>query len=321
MKLCIIGSGGIGKKRAIASRALGINDIVFVDNDIKRANNLASEFNGKAAASIEENFDAALICTPHNSLSKIAISCLKKNIPILIEKPGGSSLNEILAIKHNNRKAIPISIGFNHRFHSSFGEIKKYIDEGLLGEILFVRASYGHGGRLGYEKEWRSSKKISGGGQLIDQGAHLIDLCNWLLGPLKLKYAHLPTLYWDMEVEDNCFVALEGEENKFAWLHATWTEWKNNFSFEITGTKMKMQVDGLGGSYGTEKLKIYNLLPELGPPETTIREFPFPDRSWEKELNNFFNALNGTEKLLGDLDDCIKMHQIINDCYKQFGKK
>ena len=73
---------------------------------------------------------------------------------------------------------------------------------------MFIRARYGHGGRVGYEKEWRAQPAISGGGELIDQGAHLIDLSRWFLGDLTVDYAAVPTLFWDMPVDDNCFLAL-----------------------------------------------------------------------------------------------------------------
>ena len=125
---------------------------------------------------------------------------------------------------------------------------------------------------------------ISGGGELIDQGAHLIDLSRWFLGELTLDYAAMPTYFWPIEVEDNCFLALRGQPGEMAWLHASWTEWKNTFSFEITGRDGKLTIDGLGGSYGNERLTFHKMLPQMGPPETTIWEYPSSDSSWAKRV-------------------------------------
>jgi predicted dehydrogenase len=178
------------------------------------------------------------------------------------------------------------------------------VDAGALGPLLFVRGRYGHGGRPGYGDEWRSRPEISGGGELLDQGTHLIDLARWFLGELELEYASTPRWFWPGAVEDNCFLALRGRPDTMAWLHAGWTEWKNLFSLEITGRDGKLQLDGLGGSYGTERLTLYRMLPALGPPETTIWEYPVDDRafdrSFELELEAFAGARPGDTRSLED---------------------
>lgn len=322
MKLCIVGCGLIGKKRAEAAKKLGVENFIFVDLKKDLADKLAGQFGGSAYDSFEMALDknpdtgAVIIATLHRALSDLSVTALTRGIPTLVEKPGAVSLDEALRIKAANIYNVPISVGFNHRFHPALLMVNDWVQSGKLGELMFIRARYGHGGRIGYGSEWRSQREVSGGGQLIDQGAHLIDLALWYLGPMALDYAHIPNMYWqDSDVEDNCFVALKGNKKKFAWLHATWSEWKNTFSFEITGRDAKMEVSGLGGSYGTETLKIYEMLPEMGPPKTTIHEFPFADNSWQLELQNFFEAIKSNKKIIGDLNDCIQMHEIIKTAY------
>jgi len=324
MKICIVGCGLIGEKRAKAAKKLGCDEFVFVDLNLSLAKKLAQNFNGGAFSEFQQaldknlDIDAVIVATSHHALSDIGVISLQNGIPTLIEKPGAVSLDEIYRIKDANNKNVPVSVGFNHRFHPSLLLINDWVSQGKLGELMYVRARYGHGGRIGYGSEWRCQREVSGGGQLIDQGAHLIDLALWYMGPLALEYAYIPNLYWsESDVEDNCFVALKGSQKRFAWLHATWSEWKNTFSFEISGKDVKMEVSGLGGSYGTETLKIYEMLPEMGPPKTTIYEYPFVDSSWELELDNFFGAIYRNEKIVGDLDDCIKMHEIVHSAYQQ----
>jgi predicted dehydrogenase len=152
---------------------------------------------------------------------------------------------------------------------------------------MFVRARYGHGGRLGYEREWRAAPEVSGGGEAIDQGIHLIDLARWFLGEFVDVQGAAPTFYWDMPVEDNAFFLLRTAAGCVAFLHASWTEWKNLFSFEYSGRRGKLEIVGLGGSYGTERLAHYRMLAAMGPPETTIYEYLAADDSWEAEMADF----------------------------------
>ena len=121
----------------------------------------------------------------------------------------------------------------------------------------------------------------------MDQGVHLIDLAGSFLGKFDKIDGHVATSFWDMAVDDNAFMSLRTPKNQTAWLQVSCTEWKNLFSFEIYGRDAKLHIEGLGGSYGIERLYYYRMLPEMGPPETTIWEFPRGDESWKKEMEVF----------------------------------
>jgi predicted dehydrogenase len=172
---------------------------------------------------------------------------------------------------------------------------------------MFARARYGHGGRIGYDREWRMDRAVSGGGELIDQGMHLLDLYHALLGPLPVASALLRTQFWDADVEDNAVVVL-GEPGAraapWATFHVTWTEWKNLFSLEVTCRTGKLTVDGLAGSYGPQTLRIYAMRPELGPPDAEQIAFPAQDVSWLGEWRHFREALLAGDgrALSGDLE-------------------
>jgi predicted dehydrogenase len=198
-------------------------------------------------------------------------------------------------------------VGFNHRFHPGIARAVHEVRSGRHGELMHVRARYGHGGRLGYDGEWRADPVRSGGGELVDQGMHLLDLTHWLAGPLPLHAALLRTHFWDTPVEDNAALIL-GEQSRtepWAILHVSWTEWKNLFSLEIYCRTAKIQVDGLVRSYGPQRLTIYRMRPELGPPEVQEVAYPDEDRSWQREWASFTEAIEaGDERLLnGDLND------------------
>jgi predicted dehydrogenase len=181
-----------------------------------------------------------------------------------------------------------------------------------------IRARSGHGGRLGYEEEWRGSRALAGGGELLDQGIHLIDLVRYLAGDAELAFAELRTDYWRTDVEDNAFVALRCRSGPFAWLHASWTEWKNLFSFEVGMERAKLEISGLGGSYGVERLTLYEMLPELGPPDTTSWEWPRRDESWTREIDDVLKSLNGEAGAVGaDINDATEALRLIETAYRR----
>jgi predicted dehydrogenase len=133
---------------------------------------------------------------------------------------------------------------------------------------------------------------------------------------LSLQYAAAPTYFWKIPVDDNCFLALRTAPGQMAWLHASWTEWKNIFSFEIAGRDGKLVIEGIGGSYGVERLTFYQMLPEMGPPETTTWEFPFQDRSWAAEFADFAAAIRERRRPCGDIHDAVANLEIIEKVYK-----
>jgi len=324
MRIGIIGCGLIGKKRADAAVAQGHMVTCITDIDAVRANTLAEKTGATALATsnavISSDVDAVVIATPHNQLAGIALSAVEAGKHVLLEKPGARTALELQPVAAASKKHNRIvKVGFNHRFHPALMKAHEIFSSGAIGELMFIRGRYGHGGRVGYEKEWRCEREISGGGELIDQGSHLIDLSRWFMGDLALEYASLPTCFWNTQVEDNCFLALRTPKKQIAWLHASWSEWKNTFSFEIYGRIGKLAIDGLGGSYGMEKLTHYRMLPEMGPPETTTYEYPETDRSWDREFAEFAAAITEKRQPNGNIHDALAMLALIDTAYKGEG--
>jgi predicted dehydrogenase len=195
--------------------------------------------------------------------------------------------------------SVKLKCGFNHRFHPGIKQAKTWVSQGLIGELISIRCQYGIGGRPGYDKEWRANSKIAGGGQLMDQGMHLIDLCRWFLGDFNEVFGFLETSYWDMPLEDNAFALLRTYKRQVASMHASWTQWKNQFIFEITGKDGYIIIDGLGGSYGTEKA-ILGKRAFLEPFREETIEFRGDDHSWHEEWQEFVTAIRENREPLGN---------------------
>jgi predicted dehydrogenase len=293
----IIGCGLIGQKRAAAisaeDRVVAVADLA-TDRAEALARRHSAEVMKDAEALVKRrDVDVVVVATTHNVLAETARIAVEHGKHVLLEKPGARRPAELEALAELARsQSVCVQVGFNHRYHPALLKAHALIRAGEIGPLYYIRGRYGHGGRIGYDREWRANPEISGGGELLDQGAHLIDLAAWFFDASFTKvHGVLATYFWNMPVEDNAFLTLETGAGMIAQLQVTWTEWKNLFSFEIVGRDGKLHIDGLGGSYGVERLAFYKMRPEMGPPDTTIWEYPGADNSWAEQWRAFSRAV------------------------------
>lgn len=323
--LAVIGCGLIGRKRVLAAR--GLAEVLYAcDLDAKRAADLAALVPGCQAVTDfndvlrDPRVTAVIVATLNAALAPITFAAVQAGKHVLVEKPGALNAAQLKSIATvAELRGLQVRIGYNHRYHPSLQKARALIDEGALGPLLFLRGRYGHGGRVGYDKEWRADPALSGGGELIDQGVHLIDLASWFLGDFDRVEGHATTSFWDMKVDDNAFLSLRTSREQTAWLHVSCSEWKNLFSFEIYGRDGKLAIDGLGGSYGPERLAFYRMLPEMGPPETTIWEYVRGDDSWAVETREFLNDINLQRRSSPGLAEGIRTLEIVEAIYRRSG--
>jgi predicted dehydrogenase len=324
LNIGIIGCGGVGQKRA--QHLAGAHLVHCIDIDRLRATQVASASPGCRSGTDwrglldHPDIDAVIVATPQDSQVEITRAAINAGIHVLVEKPAARNTDELLGLPQlAAERDVRVRVGFNHRYHRAFRQARQLVDAGALGPLLFLRARYGHGGRLGYGTEWRAQPKRSGGGELIDQGVHLIDLARWFLGDFVEISGFAHTYFWDMPVEDNGFMLLRTAKKQAAFMHASWTEWRNTFSWELYGRDGKVQVDGLGGSYGTEKLTWYKMLPDMGPPQTTIWEYPMADDSWAAEMSDFIEDIEQGRDPAPGLADAIAALAVVEKIYAESG--
>lgn len=321
VRFCIVGCGLIGKKRAIALKELGesVELVSISDIDPKKMDEVEGAY-GKSVAkktdpsdAMKENVHAAIVATYNASLVPISKEALELGRYVLVEKPGGTSVAELETL-NSLGKSSHVRLGYNHRYHGAFIKIRDILGDNDFGKLMFIRARYGHGGRLGYDKEWRFDKALSGGGELIDQGVHIVDLAQSFMAPIKGARGSLHSYFWNGPAEDNSFVEMRDTQGATAWLHASCTEWKNLFSFEIYFERAKFAVEGLGGSYGTEKLYFYKMLPQMGPPETEVFEFG-ADESWRLEILDFLNDIKLKKIPRPGIEEGLNVLRVVDKLY------
>jgi predicted dehydrogenase len=294
--VAITGCGLIGGKRAQALS--GARLVACADVVPDRARALAQTVPGTSAcedwntAVRDSEVDIVIVATTNDALAPVTLAALEAGKHVLVEKPAARRVDELdRLVTAQTASGRLVRVGFNHRYHPALQKARALVDAGEIGSLMFIRGRYGHGGRTGYDREWRADPARSGGGELVDQGVHLIDLAGWFLGEFTDVQGFAATYFWDMPVDDNAFLTLRTSQGTAAFLHVSCTEWKNLFSFEIYGRNGKLAVDGLGGTYGLERVAFHRMLPEMGPPETTIWEYPRGDRSWELEFAEFLEDI------------------------------
>jgi len=323
MRTAIVGAGLQGNRRASALRLSDGDGLLLVaDIDPEAAQRLAQEYGCRATRRWQdvieaEEVEAVLICTPPHLHASIAVAALRRGKHVLCEKPLGRNPTEARRVLDAARESgARIKCGLNHRHHPAIRQAKLWCDEGQIGEIMFIRSRHGIAGREGYDREWRARGEISGGGELIDQGVHGLDLARWFLGEFSECFAFLSSSYWEMgPLEDNAFALLRTTGGQVASLHASWTEWRNLFSFEVFGREGYVKVEGLNSSYGTERAVLGRRSPSA-PFRERVIEFRGEDRSWAEEWREFVEAVDEGREPLGSGRDGLMASRLTQALYE-----
>jgi predicted dehydrogenase len=322
MKISVIGAGLIGVRRARVARAAGDEVVAIFDPDSTRAKRLADE----VGACVSDTADAAIaisdiavVATPNKYLEPAALRAMETGRHVLIEKPMGRNLEEAhrLFKTQATHPGVVFKVGFNHRYHPALIAAHAAFTAGRIGTATFLRATYGHGGRPGCEKEWRGNPDLAGGGELTDQGVHLLDLTCWLLNRPDWAFAQRRTFVWPLQnLEDNGFFTLGWNDGRLAQMHTSWTQWKNRFSYQIYGSAGALEIEGLGGSYGEESLTLTLRKPEGGAPDVQRQVFTGPDESWRLEWDDFRRAINHGGSPMGNASEGLEVMAALDALYR-----
>lgn len=324
MNVGVIGAGLIGRRRAeIAVAVDGTPVISVADTDAARARSLAELVGARSAEDWREvvrddAVEAVVVATTNDALCEVTVAAMEAGKHVLCEKPLGRNVPEArMMVAAARRSGKILKTGFTVRHHPAVREARGLLASGELGEPIWVRAAYGHGGRAGYEREWRCNPEVSGGGELLDQGVHLVDLARWFLGPFEEVKGTIATHFWPIApLEDNAFLTLRTGGGQVAFLHASWTQWKNRFEFEVCAREGFARIEGIGGSYGPETLRVGKRRPEGGAPEVAERVFDDPMLPWREEWRDFVEAVRDGREANGTGRDGLEAMRIIDAALK-----
>ncbi|MDO8569173.1 MAG: Gfo/Idh/MocA family oxidoreductase [bacterium] len=330
INIALIGAGGIGHLWAKAiSEMKGVILCAVADINEKSALSISQDFPRCKALKdwhkiLDDNdIDAVLVTTPHKWLAPITLSALKAGKHVLCEKPSGVNAAEVAKnIIMAKKKKLVYMPGFNHRYHPAYMKAREIFEEGGIGEVNFIRARYGFGGRPGYGKEWRLNKKIAGGGELLDQGIHMIDMVRWFLGDFEKVHGFAENFFWGGDVEDNGFVLMRTKKGQVASIHVSWTNWEWVHSFEIFGDNGYLLIDGLDERYqGPEQLVWGKRDKMFTKPQEKAYVFKSEQKhdSMRREMEDFVSAIHGNlskRKILPKGEDAYESLRIVEKVYK-----
>jgi predicted dehydrogenase len=298
LKIGIVGLGKMGLIRAETIREH--DDTILVcgtDPNPPRKGLEGMQVVPDYQAVINSDVDAVFVCTPNRFIPDVAIAALDAGKHVFCEKPPGRNLQDverIMAAEERNRGLV-LKVGFNHRYHFGIMEAKKIVTSGKYGRILWVRGVYGKAEGSGNPNEWRHDPELSGGGILLDQGIHMLDLFRHFCGEFTEIKSMCATAYWDTPLEDNAFALLRNDSGCIAMLHSSFTQWQHRFTLEIFMEDGYVIVDGMPSSsrsYRDEWIKEGRRTRGFAignPPEQAT--FCNTDPSWQLEMSEFVECI------------------------------
>ena len=274
---------------------------------------------------VKQDIDAVFVCTPNRYIPEIVTSALERGIHVFCEKPPGRNLDDVIVMQEAERAnpGTKLKFGFNHRYHEAVREAKSIVDSGRLGKIMWIRGIYGKAGGPLYDKNWRNYGEMSGGGILIDQGIHMLDLIRMFCGDFDIIHSLMSHSYWQIEVEDNAFAIMKNASGQIAMLHSSATQWQHQFLMEIYLERGYLTIDGIltsSRTYEPETLKVARCLHDqdgypLPNPQETLTLYS-EEKSWYLEIDDFVQCILEDKPVeIGSSQDAYKSMELVQKIY------
>ncbi len=324
LRVGIAGYGVVGKRRHQfieqhpRLRTVAICDQHFTSQD-KTLDGMRSFTNYRQL--LKEPLDVLFVSLPNYLAAEVTIAGLERGLHVFCEKPPGCDVQDIRRVIKAEKKhpGLVLKYGFNHRYHDSVREALRIIRSGELGEIINMRGIYGKSKIIPFSGGWRSERKYAGGGILLDQGIHMVDLMRLFCGEFPEVKSYVSNDYWQHDVEDNVYALLKDTRGRVAMLHSSATQWEHRFSLEIAFTGGYIELRGIlsgSKSYGEEKLIVAKRdndnATSAGEEVTVYQE----DNSWRDEIFEFAEAaINGRPVQSGTSADALATMELVYRIY------
>ncbi|MEQ8330640.1 MAG: Gfo/Idh/MocA family oxidoreductase [Longimicrobiales bacterium] len=324
MKALVVGYGYMGEIRLRVTEALEGIEVAGIADPHPAAPlpDAYPVFDDWREALDRTDPDVVFVCTPNHLIPDIACAALEQGRHVFCEKPPGRNLADIQRIcaAEAASPGSKLIFGFNHRHHPSVVDAKAIVDSGAVGRILVLRGVYGKSGGSGFEHSWRNDPAVGGGGILLDQGIHMLDLFRHFCGDFTQVMGMRQTSHWDIPMEDNAFVLLRNASGQMAQLHSSATQWKHMFRLEITLEGGYLHIAGLlskSGSYGREHLLVgrRSAVSAVGNPSEEITYYD-TDLSWDTEVRHLLDCIREDRPVeIGSSTDALRVMEIVESVY------
>ena len=328
LRVGIAGYGIVGKTRhkVLAQHeafdVVAVPDISFKENPAD-LDNINTYYDYKDLINTED-LDVLFVSVPNKLASEATLKGLKKGLHVFCEKPPARSLEELYPIRDflQENTDLKLMYGFNHRFHASIIDAISIIRDGSLGKVVNLRGVYGKSSMISFNQtDWRTKRSESGGGILLDQGIHMLDLMRYFAGDFTSVHSFISNSFWNFDVEDNAYVMMKSDNGIVAQLMSSATQWQHTFNLNVTLERGSLILGGLrtsSKSYGEETLTIISSDPAELNTEPQVEERSYDeDISWDEEIKCFANVLLNSDKIEnGSIDEALKIMELIEKIYK-----
>lgn len=245
---------------------------------------------------LSKELDVLFVCLTNDVAAEVTIAGLEHNLHVFCEKPPGRDLEDIAAVMkaEKSKPKLKLMYGFNHRYHDSVREAFQLVKSGELGKLLNIKGTYGKSKIISFDSDWRTKRAIAGGGILLDQGIHMLDMMRMFCGEFSEIHSFVSNDHWHHDVEDNAYALMKSSEGVIAMMHSSATQWRHRFHLELTLTKGAVVLSGIlsgSKSYGAETLTVvYAHEDDSGDPKEITTRYN-EDPSWREEVNAFADCI------------------------------
>jgi predicted dehydrogenase len=326
LKVGIAGFGVVGKRRKdCVDRNPQMRLVAVCDRNFDGEGTLASGVRHYKdyRRLLTEDLDVLIVCLTNDIAAEVSIAGLEKGLHVFCEKPPGRDVEDILRVITHERQhsKLKLMYGFNHRYHESVQDALKILRSGELGSVINMRGIYGKSKLVTFNQpDWRANREIAGGGVLLDQGIHMVDLMRLFGGDFSEVHSFVSNSHWGYDVEDNAYALMRTSDGVVGMLNSSATQWRHRFHLDINLQRGSLILGGiLSGtkSYGAETLTIVRADPETdqGDPKEQVTHYN-KDPSWDEEIMAFADAiLNDKSVPSGTSEDALRTMQLVFSIY------
>lgn len=270
---------------------------------------------------LEEPLDVLFVSLPNYLAPEVTVAGLERGLHVFCEKPPGMNVSDMETVYRVSKKHpdLLVKYGFNHRYHDSVRDALHIVRSGELGQIINLRGVYGKSGIIAFTRNWRSERKYAGGGILLDQGIHMVDLMRLFCGEFVEVKSYVSNGFWKRDVEDNAYALMKDDRGRIALLHSSATQWQHRFCLEISLTEGYLELRGiLSGtkSYGEEKLVIGRRTDRVTGADREEMITYLEDNSWRDEINEFADTIiNRGSVQSGSVEEALETMKLVYRIY------
>ncbi|MBF0308626.1 MAG: Gfo/Idh/MocA family oxidoreductase [Magnetococcales bacterium] len=328
LRAAVVGHGKVGRIRQACIEAHPRLELVSVC-DVNGPSGPLPEgcrFHADWRDVLEEKPDLLFVCTTNEFIPDIAVCGLESGLHVFCEKPPGRSVEDVerMMVAEAAHPSSRLMFGFNHRYHQAIMDAKSLVDRKRLGNILWMRGVYGKAGGPGFDRNWRNDPSRSGGGILIDQGIHMLDLFHLFVGEFQEIKSFVNTAYWNVPVEDNAFAIMRNRMGQTAMIHSSATQWRHTFLLDIYLEKGYLSISGILSStrtYGRESMIVARSRFDeegypLPNPQESVTHYD-DDHSWALEVDAFVRCvLENRTVESGSSRDALAVMKLVRSIYQ-----